>query len=133
MDIEISSDRSRIDAAFVHQYLTRSYWAQGRSLATVEKSIRHSLCIGAHHDGQQVGFGRAITDYTLFAYLADIFVIEDHRGRGIGKALVRALIDHPDLRGLQVMLLRTRDAHALYEPLGFQPLPRPEEMMGRYP
>jgi GNAT superfamily N-acetyltransferase len=129
---EISSDPARIDVAAVHGYLTHSYWAHGRSLATVERSIRNSLCFGVYHSERQVGFGRVVTDYAVFAYLADIFVVPDYRGRGIGKALVRAMVEAPQIQGLQVMLLRTRDAHGLYTPFGFEPLPHPDEMMGRY-
>ena len=131
--LEISTDPSRIDVDTVHEYLTASYWAQGRSRATVERSIQNSLCFGAYHSGRQVGFGRVITDFAIFAYLADIFVAPEYQGRGIGKALVRAIMEEPRLQGLQVMLLRTRDAHGIYEQFGFRPLPRPEEMMGRYP
>src|SRR3984893_17075551 len=118
---EISSDPARIDVAAVHAYLTHAYWAHGRSLATVERSIRHSLCFGVYDSERQVGFGRVVTDYAVFAYLADIFVVPDYRRRGIGKALVRAMVEAPQLQGLQVMLLRTRDAHGLYTPFGFLP------------
>ena len=131
-EFEISTDPARVDIATVHEYLTNSYWARGRSLATVERSIRNSLCFGVYHTERQVGFGRVVTDYAVFAYLADIFVVPDYQGRGIGKALVRAMVEAPQLQGLQVMLLRTRDAHGLYTPFGFQALPRHEEMMGRY-
>jgi GNAT superfamily N-acetyltransferase len=130
--LEISTDPSRINVAVVHGYLSSSYWAQGRSRAIVERSIRHSLCFGAYYSGHQIGFGRVITDFAVFAYLADIFVIPEYQGRGVGKALVRAMMEEPRLQGLQVMLLRTRDAHGLYKQFGFEPLPRPEEMMGRY-
>jgi GNAT superfamily N-acetyltransferase len=130
-DIEISTDPSRIDVDMVHEYLRTSYWAQGRSRATVERSIRHSLCFGAYHSGRQVGFGRAITDYAVFAYIADVFVLPEFQGRGIGKAIVRNMMEHPQLQGLQLMLLRTRDAHGLYTPFGFEPLPRPDDMMAR--
>lgn len=131
-DFEISTDPARIDVALVQKYLSASYWALGRSRATVERSIQHSLCFGAYRAGEQVGFGRVITDFAVFAYLADIFVVPDFQGRGIGKALVRAMIAHPELQGLQVMILRTRDAHGLYEQFGFQVIPRPDEMMARY-
>jgi GNAT superfamily N-acetyltransferase len=131
-EFEISSDPARIDVAVVHKYLSASYWARGRSRAIVERSIRNSFCFGAYHCGRQVAFGRVVTDFAVFAYLADIFVIPEYRGRGIGKALVRAMLEDPQLQGLQVMLLRTRDAHGLYKQFGFQALPRPEEMMGRY-
>jgi len=130
--LEISTNPDRIDVAAVHEYLSTSYWAQGRSRATVERSIRNSLCFGAYLSERQVGFGRVVTDFAVFAYFADIFVVPEYRGRGIGTALVRAMVSAPELQGLQVMLLRTRDAHGLYKPFGFRALPHPEEMMGRY-
>jgi GNAT superfamily N-acetyltransferase len=131
-EFEISTDPARIDVAAVHRYLGSSYWAQGRSRAAVERSIQNSLCFGVYHLGRQIAFGRIITDRTVFAYLADIFVLPDYQGRGVGKALVSAMLEAPELQGLQVMLLRTKDAHGFYRHFGFQPLPRPEEMMGRY-
>jgi len=130
--LEISTDKSRIDIAVVHEYLSASYWGVGRSRAVVERSIQNSLCFGVYHSGRQIGFGRVVTDFAVFAYLSDIFVIPEFQGRGIGKILVRSMLEHPQLQGLQVMLLRTRDAHGLYEQFGFRALPRPEEMMGRY-
>lgn len=131
-DIEISTDPARIDIDVVHRYLSTSYWAQGRSRETVARSIQHSLCFGAYHAGRQVGFGRAITDFAVFAYLADVFVIPEFQGRGVGKALVRAMIEHPDLRDLRLILLRTRDAHELYRQFGFDTIPHADEMMARY-
>jgi GNAT superfamily N-acetyltransferase len=130
--IEITTERSRINVDLVHAFLSSSYWAQGRSRAVLERSIQNSLCFSAFHRGQQVGFGRIVTDYAVFAYIADVFVVPESRGVGIGKALMRAIVEHPELRALPVMLLRTRDAHGLYANVGFQSLPRPEEMMGRY-
>ncbi len=131
-EFEVSTDRDRIDVAMVHEFLRTSYWAQGRSRETVEQTLKHSLCFGGYLSGQQVAFGRVVTDRAVFGYLADIFVLPDFRGRGFGKALVGAMIEHPDVRNLQIMLLRTRDAHGLYESVGFRPLPRPEEMMSRH-
>jgi GNAT superfamily N-acetyltransferase len=130
--IEISTDRARLDLELVYENLMSSYWAQGRLRAVVERSIEHSLCFGAYQAGRQVAFGRAITDRAVFAYIADVFVVPELRGVGVGKALVRTMLEHPDLRGLQVILLRTRDAGPLYAQFGFQSLRRPEEMMARY-
>lgn len=130
--IEISTDRARLDLELVYQNLVSSYWAQGRLRAVVERSIEHSLCFGAYQAGRQVAFGRAITDRAVFAYIADVFVVPELRGVGVGKALIRTMLEHPDLRGLQVILLRTRDAGSLYAQFGFQSLRRPEEMMARY-
>jgi GNAT superfamily N-acetyltransferase len=126
---EISTDRSRLDVALIHEFLRSSYWAQGIPRAVVERSIQHSMCFGAFRDGQQVGFARVITDFAAFAYLADVFVVPEHRGRGISKLLIRAILDHPELQGLRRFLLATRDAHKLYAQFGFRPLTHPEYFM----
>ena len=131
-EYEISTEPARLDIALIHHFLSESYWAQGRSREVVERSIRNSLCFGAYVERRQVGFARVVTDRAVFAYLADVFVLPEHRGRGLGKALTQAALNHPDLRGLSVVLLRTRDAHSLYSQFGFQALPRPDEMMGKY-
>lgn len=132
-DLEISTDRSRIDVDLVHEFLSRSsYWAQGRSRAIVERTIANSLCFGAYAGGKQIGFGRVVTDYAVIGYVADVFVLPEFRGRGVGKELVRAIVEHPDVVGLQVVLLRSTDTRLLYSPFGFTAIPRPEEMMGRH-
>jgi GNAT superfamily N-acetyltransferase len=130
-DLEISTDPARLDIDMVHAFLRESYWGQGRSRDVVERSIANSICFGAYAGSRQVAFGRVVTDRALFAYLADVFVLPEFRGRGISKALVRAMIEHPDLSGLKMMFLRTRDAHGLYAQFGFTAVPRPEEMMIR--
>ena len=138
---EISTDPARLDLDLIHRFLSSSYWADGRPRDVVERSIRHSLCFGVYaldprpaelEAGAQVAFGRVITDYATFGYLADVFVLPSHRGRGIATGLMRAVVAHPAVQELQVMLLRTRDAHGLYTQFGFGPLPQPDEMMGRY-
>jgi N-acetylglutamate synthase-like GNAT family acetyltransferase len=132
-DLEVSNDRSRLDVDLIHDFLSRSsYWAQGRSRATVERTIANSLCFGAYSEGKMVGFGRVVTDYAVIGYLADIFVVPELRGRGVGKALVQAMVEHPDIAGLQVVLLRSTDARSFYASFGFTDVPRAEEMMGRY-
>lgn len=131
-DVEISTDPARLDIDLVHRHLSASYWAPGRSRAVVELSIQNSLSFGAYQDGQHVGFGRVITDYATFAYLADIIVFPECQGRGVGKAIVKAMVEHPQLSGIRLMLLRTRDAHGLYEQFGFGAIPQPDEMMARY-
>ncbi len=131
--VEISTDRARLDVDFIHEFLSNSsYWAQGRSREEVERTIRNSLCFGAYSGGRQVGFARVITDEVVFGYLADVFTAPNHRGRGIGKALMHAIVNHPTVSRLPVFLLRTRDAQSLYAKFGFAALPRVEEMMGRY-
>jgi GNAT superfamily N-acetyltransferase len=126
---EISTDRSRLDIALIHDFLRSTYWAQGIPRAIVERSIQHSLCFGAFLGRQQVGFARAITDFAAFAYIADVFVVPEHRGRGISKMLMRAILEHPELQGLRRLLLTTRDAHGLYTQFGFQPLDHPEHFL----
>ena len=132
-DFEISTDRSRIDVDLVHDFLSKaSYWARGRSRPLVERTIANSLCFGVYRSGEQVAFGRVLTDYAVIGYIADVFVVRAWQGQGIGKALVRAMVDHPDIVGLQVVLLRSTDARGLYAQFGFGPVPAPEELMGRY-
>jgi GNAT superfamily N-acetyltransferase len=135
---EISTDRDRLDIDLIHRFLSTSYWAEGRSRDAVERSIRHSLCFGVYAvetppgAARQVAFARVISDFAVFGYLADVFVVPEHRGRGVSKGLMQAIEAHPDVRNVKVLLLRTRDAHGLYAKFGFGPLPRPEEMMARY-
>lgn len=129
--IEITTDRTRMNADAIHCYLSEeSYWAKGIPLERVERSIQNSLCAGAFDDDAQVGFARAITDYSTFAYIADMYVLESHRGRGISKQIMEALMTHPDLRGLRRWHLVTRDAHGLYAQFGFAALENPERHMG---
>ena len=118
-DYVISTDPARLDPAAIHQYLTRSYWAEGIPLAVVQRSLLGSLCFGLYHDNRQVGFARVITDRATFAYLGDVYVLEEHRGRGLGKWLMDAVFAHPALIGLRRTVLVTRDAHALYARYGF--------------
>jgi GNAT superfamily N-acetyltransferase len=126
---EISTDRGRLDVAMIHDFLSSSYWARNIPRAVVERSIQHSLCFGAFHSGRQVAFARVVTDYATMAYLADVFVLPEHRGRGLSKMLVREILAHPELQGLRRLLLATRDAHALYARFGFHALEHPDEFM----
>jgi len=126
---QISTDRSRLDVTLIHDFLRSSYWAQGIPRVVVERSIERSLCFGAFLDRQQVGFARVISDFAVIAYLADVFVVPEHRGRGISKLLMRAIVEHPDLQGLRRFMLVTRDAHGLYTQFGFEPLTHPEYFM----
>jgi GNAT superfamily N-acetyltransferase len=120
-DCEISFDVSRIDFRATSDLLMASYWGSGRSDEVHRRAFANSLCVGAYADGNQIGFGRAITDRTVFAYLADIIVWPEYRGRGIGTRLVQALIDHPECKTVTHWSLSTNDAHAVYEKLGFRP------------
>lgn len=119
---EISTDPARLDVAAVHAYLTRSYWSPGIPIDIVERAIRHSLCFGVYEpaSGAQVGFARVVTDYATFAYLCDVYVLEEHRGHGLGKRMMRELMAHPALRGARRAMLATRDAHGLYAGFGFR-------------
>jgi len=128
-EFEISTDRARLDIALVHEVLRTSYWAEGRRRSVVERSIDNSLCFGVYCGGRQIAFARVVSDRAVFAYLMDVFVVPEFRGRGISKALMRVILDHPDLQNLRLFLLGTRDAHGLYEKFGFQRLAEPERMM----
>lgn len=128
-EYEISTERSRLDIDLIHGFLQSSYWARNVPRSVVERSIQGSLCFGAFHGDQQVGFARVITDFATMAYLADVFVVPEHRGRGIAKMLMRAILGHPQLQGLRRLLLATKDAHGLYAQFGFQPLANPENFM----
>ena len=129
----ISTDRARLNIDLIHGFLSRSsYWAYGRPLPTVQKSIDHSLCFGVYEGAQQVGFARVVTDYATFAWLCDVFIVESHRGLGLGKWLVQCVSDHPDLQELRLFMLATRDAHILYARYGrFEPLTLRERWMIR--
>lgn len=127
---EISTDRARLDVALIHRYLSEeSYWASGIPRERVERAIENSLCFGAFDDGAQVGFARVITDRATFAYLADVFVLPSHRGRGVSKEILAAIRNHPELQGLRRWHLVTRDAHGLYAQHGFRALSAPERHM----
>jgi GNAT superfamily N-acetyltransferase len=130
--IEISTDPRRFDLDLIHSFLTNSYWAEGIPRDIVQKSIENSLCFGLYDQGKQVGFARVITDRATFAYLADVFIVESHRGQGLSKRLMEAIVAHPDLQGLRRWSLITRDAHGLYEQFGFKPLPTPERWMEKH-
>lgn len=125
----ISTDRAKLDLALIHGFLRESYWAKDIPRAVVERSLKHSLCFGVYAREQQVAFGRVISDFATFAYIADVFVVPEHRGRGVSKMLMRAIVQHPDLQGLRRMLLATKDAHGLYAQFGFQPFANPELLM----
>ena len=130
-DIEISSDPARLDLDLIERVLHESYWAAGRPRAVIERSIANSICFGVYAAGRQIGFARVITDRAVFAYLADVFIVLEFQRRGIGKALMKTILEHPDVQGLRLFLLRTRDAHGLYRQFGFRPVEFAEELMSR--
>jgi GNAT superfamily N-acetyltransferase len=129
MQYEISTDPAQFDVQLIYDFLRSAYWAKNIPRSVVEKALANSLCFGAFAEGQQVGFARAITDRATFAYVADVFVVPEHRGKGVSKLLMRAILEHPDLQGLRRLLLATRDAHGLYSKFGFQPLSNPDHFM----
>lgn len=126
---EISTDKTRLDIDLIHRFLATSYWAAEVPREIVERSIEHSLCFGAYLGGEQAGFARVISDFATFAYLADVFVTPEHRGRGVSKLLMQTILDHPDLQGLRRFVLATKDAHGLYAQFGFEPLATPSDFM----
>ena len=118
----ISTEKEKLDIDLIHSFLNRTYWAEGISKETIRRSIEGSLCFGVFENDKQVGFARMITDKATFAYLADVFIIEEYRGRGLSKWLMEVIMSHPDLQGLRRMILATKDAHGLYKQFGFTPL-----------
>jgi N-acetylglutamate synthase-like GNAT family acetyltransferase len=125
----LTTDARALDVSAIHAFLTRSYWGTGISKALVQRAIDHSLCFGLFHHGEQVGFARVVSDRATFAYLADVYVLETHRGHGLSKWLIGAVRAHPDLQGLRRFLLATRDAHGLYRQFGFKELAFPARLM----
>lgn len=126
---DISTDPSRLQLDAIHAYLTRSYWSPGVPPAVVARAAANSLCFGVYHGDAQVGFARVITDKATFAYLADVYVLEEHRGQGLSKRLVATILAHPELQGLRRFLLATADAHGLYAQFGFKGVAAPGRMM----
>jgi GNAT superfamily N-acetyltransferase len=130
MPYEVTTDRSRLDIDLIHEFLSsESYWAENIPRGVVERSIENSLCFAVFEGEGQAGFARVITDYAVFAYLADVFVVPEHRGRGVSKLLMKAIREHPLLQGLRRWHLVTRDAHGLYRQFGFRELENPERHM----
>jgi GNAT superfamily N-acetyltransferase len=131
--IDISCDKALLDVPLIHAFLTKeSTWAIGIALPLVQKAIDNSLCFGAYEDGKQVGFARVVTDYATFGYLCDVLVPTEHRGRGISRLLMDAVMAHPDLQGLRRFTLVTSTAAPLYEKYGWTPLHAPAAHMERY-
>ena len=125
----ISTDKSKIDIDYVHRFLSQSYWSPGVHLQLVKKAMKGSLCFGVYRKNKQVGYARMVTDKATFAYLADVFIDENYRGKGLGKWLVETILAHPQLQGLRRILLATRDAYQLYEQCGFTSINNPERYM----
>jgi N-acetylglutamate synthase-like GNAT family acetyltransferase len=128
----ISTDKTKIDLLRVHHFLSESYWAEGIPIELVKKSIDNSLCFGVYRNQKIIGFARVISDFTTFAYLADVFIISEERGIGLSKWLMSAILEHPQLQGLRLFTLATRDAHGLYAQFGFTSFDKPERWMQRH-
>ena len=126
----ISTDQDELDVELIYGFISTSYWATGIPRHTMAKAIENSLCFGVYAaNGQQIGFARVISDKATFAYLADVFIVDAHRGKGLSKWLVATIIAHPELQGLRRMMLGTADAHGLYAPFGFSAIAEPERFM----
>jgi N-acetylglutamate synthase-like GNAT family acetyltransferase len=125
----VTTDPTRLDHDFIHGYLVRSYWSEGIPREVVERALSNSRCFGVYEGEKQVGFARVISDFATFAYLADVFILESHRARGLSKFLMECILQDPELQGLRRWTLATRDAHGLYERFGFKPLANPDRFM----
>ena len=131
-EYEIDTDKRRLDIAGIHKFLsTESYWAKNRTLEQSLTAIENSLCYGIYKGRSQVGFARVVTDRATFAYIGDVYVLQEHRGQGLSKWMMQTIVDQPDMQGLRRWLLGTRDAHGLYENYGFTGLVHPERWMER--
>jgi GNAT superfamily N-acetyltransferase len=131
-EFTVSDDAARLDRDVVERFLTGSYWAKNIPRATLDKSLRNSLCFALLEGERQIGFARVVSDHATIAYLADVFVLPEFRGRGLAKWLLTCVLAHPELQGLRRWVLATRDAHDLYRKLGFTPLKRPDIFMERH-
>lgn len=129
--LDFDDDRARLDVARIHAWLASSYWSPGIARSVVERAIAGSHCLGVYDGAKQVAFARAITDHATFAWIADVWVAEGGRGRGIGRRMVTWFLDHPDFAGLRRVALVTLDAHGVYEKLGFHAPLRPQNYMER--
>ena len=126
----ISTDRSRLQISAIHKFLSEeSYWAKERTREQTEKAIKNSLPFGVYKGENQIGFARVVTDYATFAYLGDVFILDEFRGKGLSKWLMQTVLSHPDLQGFRRWILATADAHGLYEQFGFSALKVPERWM----
>jgi N-acetylglutamate synthase-like GNAT family acetyltransferase len=131
-DYILDTDKDKLDVDVIHPFLAQTYWSPNIPRAVVETAIAHSLCFGIYREGAQVGFARVITDKATFGYLADVFILPQHRGQGLSKWMMECILAHPDLQGLRRFMLATRDAHGLYAQFGFTPLDKPQNLMQRH-
>jgi len=128
-DLIISDDKTKLDIELIHNFLTTSYWAVGRTIEEVKKSIEHSICFGVYKDGKQIGFARIVTDYTVIAYLMDVFILEEYRGKGFSKLLLKRIFEDERFKRVKKWMLATKDAHSLYAQFGFGGIKNPDRLM----
>lgn len=131
-DYQMSTDPAKLDVEAIHAFLTIAHWSPGIPLSMVKTALANSLCFGVYHRGKQVGLSRVVTDYATYAYLCDVYVLEGHRGKGLGHWMVECVMTHPELQNLRRFTLATRDAHGIYAAFGFTGLQTPERMMERH-
>ena len=128
-EIIISDDKSKLDVKLIHTFLTTSYWAEGRTIEQVKNSIEHSICFGVYKDDKQIGFARVLTDCTVFAYLMDVFILEEFRGKGYSKMLLNTIFMDDRFKSVKKWMLATKDAHSLYAQFGFGEIKNTERLM----
>ena len=128
-EIIVSDDKSKLDVGLIHKFLTTSYWAEGRTIEQVKNSIEHSICFGVYKDEKQIGFARILTDYTVIAYLMDVFILEEFRGKGFSKLLLKRIFDDDKFKRVKKWMLATKDAHSLYAQFGFGEIKNPDRLM----
>jgi GNAT superfamily N-acetyltransferase len=131
MSLDISTNKQQLNIPLIHNYLTQTYWAEGRSIEQVKTTIENSLCFGVYLNNEQIGFARVVTDHVTIAHICDVFILKEHNGKGFAKTLMKTIVDHPTLQGIKRWMLGTRDAHKLYEKFGFKPPMHPERWMER--
>ena len=127
--ITVSTDKSKLDVPFIQHFLKDIYWAAGRTIAEVQTTIAHSFCFGIYLGDKQIGFARVITDYVVFAFVMDVFITEEYRGKGYSSLLIDNMMNEPQLKNIQIWRLATTDAHFLYRKFGFKELAHPEKLM----
>ncbi|EDP71243.1 Histone acetyltransferase HPA2/related acetyltransferase [Flavobacteriales bacterium ALC-1] len=129
--IQISTDKSKLQVEMIHRFLTETYWAKGRTFEEVKTSIDNCICFGVYNNDEQIGFARIATDYVVFAYLMDVFILPKYRGNGYSKLLIKTITEEPMLQNCKIWMLKTADAHNLYKQYGFTELKHPEKLMER--
>ncbi|WP_445734201.1 GNAT family N-acetyltransferase [Mariniflexile sp.] len=129
--MEISTDKSKLQIEVIHQFLTETYWVKGKLLMKSKKTMDTCLCFGVYLNTKQIGFARIVTDYTVFAYLMDVFILLEHGGKGHSKQLMKVIDDEPQLKSCKTWMLKTADAHELYKQFGYSELKHPEKVMER--